>query len=96
MPQWTASQICGINASMNANEPTKEYSRWGLALDEIEQLGQRLVLFFERFGSFFRSQTHNTSQYGFLYLNAPHPRLGSVLGKNSPNKGEIHHPSRTG
>ena len=44
MPQWTESQICGISASMNANESTTEYSRWGLALDEIDQLDLRLVL----------------------------------------------------
>jgi len=54
---------------MNANEPTTEYNRWGLPLDEIEQLGQRLVLFFERFGSFFRNRTHDASDYGFHYLS---------------------------
>lgn len=54
---------------MNENEPTTEYSRWGLSLDEIEQLGQRLVLFFARFGPFFRNTTHDVSEYGFHYLS---------------------------
>jgi SRSO17 transposase len=54
---------------MNVNEPTTEYIRWGLPLDEIEQLAQRLGLFFERFCSFFRSQTHDASKYGLLYLS---------------------------
>jgi hypothetical protein len=54
---------------MNENEPTTEYIRWGLPLDEIEQLGQRLVLFFERFSPFFRNKTHDVSEYGFHYLS---------------------------
>ena len=54
---------------MNANEPTAEYSRWGLPLDEIEQLSQHLVFFFERFGSFFQNKTHGASEYGFHYLS---------------------------
>ncbi len=60
---------------MNVNEPTTEYSRWGLSLDEIEQLGQRLVLFFGRFDSFFRSQTHDASEYDF------HHPIPSVCSK---------------
>lgn len=54
---------------MNENEPTTRYIQWGLPLDEIEQLGQRLVLFFERFKPFFRNKTHDTSEYGLPYLS---------------------------
>lgn len=66
---WTKLQICGINAGMNTNESTTEYRQWGLSLDEIEQLGQRLVHFFEEFCSFFRNKTHDASEYGFHYLS---------------------------
>jgi len=54
---------------MNENEPTAEHIRWGLPLDEIEQLGQRLRLFFERFGAFLRTKTHDVNEYGFHYLS---------------------------
>ena len=54
---------------MNESEPRAEYIRWGLPLDEIEQLGQRLILFFERYGPFFRNKTHDGSEYGFQYLS---------------------------
>jgi len=62
-------QIHGINAGMNENEPTAEHIRWGLTLDEIEQLGQRLVRFFARFAPLFRNKTHDVSTYGFHYLS---------------------------
>jgi len=68
---------------MNENEPTAEYIRWGLSLDEIEQLGQRLVLFFARFGPFFRNRTHNVSEYGFHYLS------GLLRMKTKRNMAEI-------
>jgi len=29
----------------------------------------------------------------YVLFNASRPRLGGVLGKNSPNKGEFHHPN---
>jgi len=54
---------------MNENEATAEYIRWGLPLDEIEQLGQRLVLFFQRFRSSFRSKTHDASEYALRYVS---------------------------
>ena len=54
---------------MNANEPTTEYNQWGLPLDEIEQLGQDLFLFFERFGSFFLSEQNAPCQQVRLSLS---------------------------
>jgi SRSO17 transposase len=54
---------------MNENEATAEYFQWGLPLDDIEHLGQRLVLFFERFRSSFRSKTHDASEYALHYVS---------------------------
>jgi SRSO17 transposase len=54
---------------MNEHEPTTEHIRWGLPLDEIEQLGERLILFFARFGPFFRNSAHIVSKYAFHYLS---------------------------
>lgn len=54
---------------MNENEPTAEHMRWGLPLDEIKQLGQRLAQFLERFGPFLRNKTHDVSEYAFHYLS---------------------------
>ena len=68
---------------MNENEPTAEHIRWGLPLDEIEQLGQRLVLFSARFGPFFRNKTHDVSEYGFHYLS------GLLRMKTKRNMAEI-------
>ena len=46
---------------MNVNEPTTVFTQWGLALDEIEQLGQRLGCFYDRFRAYLRTQTRDTS-----------------------------------
>ena len=40
-----------------------------MPLDEINQLGQRLKGFYDRFRSSLRTQTHDTSEYGFWYVS---------------------------
>jgi SRSO17 transposase len=47
----------------------KEIIQWGLPLAEIAKLGDRLVLFYERFGSYFRTKTRDTSEYGLNYIS---------------------------
>jgi len=54
---------------MRINEQTTEHMQWGLPLDEIEQLGQRLVHFFGRFRMYFQTKTHDRSEYGFCYVS---------------------------
>ena len=46
-----------------------EASRWGLPLEEIEQLGERLRDNYDKFRPYLRTQTHDTSSYGLHYLN---------------------------
>ena len=46
-----------------------ERLRWGLPLDEIEQLGQHLTDFYDRFRSPVRTQTRDTSEYGLHYVS---------------------------
>ena len=42
--------------------------RWGLPLNEIEQLGDSLADFWQYFSQWTRTQTRDTSHYGFCYL----------------------------
>lgn len=41
----------------------KEFTGWGLSLEEITNLGERLVMFYKRFGQYFRTKTRDTSRY---------------------------------
>ena len=47
----------------------KEIIDWGLPLEEIAKLGERLVEFYGRFGRYFRSKTRDTSEYGLKYIS---------------------------
>ena len=47
----------------------KEFKQWGLPLEEIAKLGERLVEFYGRFGQYFRTQTRDTSEYGLKYIS---------------------------
>jgi SRSO17 transposase len=51
------------------SELITEPAQWGLPLDEIVQLGQRLDGFYDRFRVSLRTQTRDTSQYGFRYIS---------------------------
>jgi SRSO17 transposase len=46
-----------------------ELTQWGLPLDEIAQLGQRLNGFYSRFSSNLRTKTRDTSEYGLCYVS---------------------------
>ena len=54
---------------MDSNEQSAEFARWGLPLDEINQLGQHLEHFYDRFRSCIRTKTQDTSQYGLCYVS---------------------------
>ncbi len=55
---------------MDTNKSTAELARqWGLPIDEIQQLGQRLKHFDDRFRRCMRSKTRDTSEYGFHYIS---------------------------
>jgi SRSO17 transposase len=40
-----------------------------LPIDEIAKLGERLAMFYERFGRHFRTRTRDTSEYGLKYIS---------------------------
>ena len=46
-----------------------ELTQWGLPLDEIAQLGQRLKGYYSRFSSKLRTKTRDTSEYGLRYVS---------------------------
>jgi SRSO17 transposase len=55
---------------MKCNESTTEANRWGLPpLQEIEQLGDRLGDFYDRFRPLLRTKTRDTSHYGMAYMS---------------------------
>lgn len=54
---------------MNTNFETTELTAWGLPLDEIERLGERLSAFYDRFRRHLRTTTRDTSDYGLAYLS---------------------------
>lgn len=43
--------------------------QWGLPLEEIATLGERLVSFYTRFAVYFRTKTRDTSEYGLKYIS---------------------------
>jgi len=49
------------------NEREKEIERWGLDLNKIEGLGDRLMEFCNWYG--FKAQARDTSEYGYHYLS---------------------------
>lgn len=51
------------------NELIENLLQWGLPLAEIDQLGERLREFCDKFSSSLRTQTHDKSKYGYLYVS---------------------------
>lgn len=43
--------------------------QWGISLEEVDQLGERLTRFYERFRLHMQTKTRNTSDYGLGYLS---------------------------
>jgi SRSO17 transposase len=54
---------------MNLDEQITEIVRWGLPLDEIKQLDQRLQCFYDRFRVHARPKTQDSSEYGLRYVS---------------------------
>lgn len=45
------------------------FKQWGLPLDEISELGDKLAAFWHYFGQWTRTKTRDTSQYGLSYVS---------------------------
>jgi SRSO17 transposase len=54
---------------MHTDEAISEHAQWGLPLDEVNQLGQRLRRFYGRFRSDIRPKTQDSSEYGLCYVS---------------------------
>lgn len=53
---------------MNTEE-NKRLSEWGLPLEAMEGLSERLIGFHERYRQYMRTKTRDTSEYGLAYLS---------------------------
>jgi SRSO17 transposase len=77
---------------MNTNQPITELARqWGLPLDEIRQLGQRLKRFYDRFRWCMCTTTRDTSEYGLQYVSG---LLRMETGRTMANIGRKTHVSK--
>jgi SRSO17 transposase len=56
--------------------------RWGLPLEAVEQLGNRLYDFWARYRGSFKTQTRDSSEYAYAYLSA---QLRMETGRNYAN-----------
>ena len=54
---------------MDRDEAITEHVQWGLPLDEVNRLGQRLRHFYDRFRSDIRPKTQDSSEYGLCYVS---------------------------
>jgi hypothetical protein len=55
---------------MDTDKSITELARqWGLPIDEIQRLEQRLKHFYDRFSACMRTKTRDTSEYGFHYTS---------------------------
>ncbi len=61
----------------------KAFGRWGLNKEAIENLGQRVHDFWERYHDCFTTRRHNTSEHALTYLK------GLFLLPNQRNYKEI-------
>lgn len=81
---------------MQNNEPSTELARWGLALEEIEDLGEKLQEFYQEFRSYFQTQTRDTSEYGLSYLSGllrleTERTIVNISRKTETNAQNMHH-----
>jgi len=82
---------------MDTNESITELAqRWGLPLNEIRQLGQRLKRFYDRFRSCTRTKTRDTSEYGFHYVSGilrmeTKRTMANIGRKTNVSKQNMHH-----
>jgi SRSO17 transposase len=74
---------------MNTDQSVTELAQqWGLPLDEIRQLGQRLKRFYDRFRSCIHTRTRDTSEYGLQYVSG---LLRMETGRTMANVGRKTH-----
>jgi SRSO17 transposase len=82
---------------MNTKQPITELAqRWGLPLDEIRQLGQRLKCFYDRFRPCIRTKTRDTSEYGLRYVSGllrmeTGRTMANISRKTNISKQNMHH-----
>lgn len=50
-------------------EAKSAIEQWGISLEQVDQLGERLAQFYDRFRSYTQTKTRNTSEYGLGYLS---------------------------
>lgn len=55
---------------METKQGQTEIEQWGLSLEEILGLGERLSDYYERYRMYMMTQTDDTSEYGFHYLSS--------------------------
>ena len=58
-----------MEQTLSKSNETEEIGRWGLNLDEIEKLPERLIDFHERYCGLMKTKTRDTSEYGYHYLS---------------------------
>ena len=82
---------------MDSDKPITELAQqWGLPLDEIRQLGQRLKRFYDRFHSCICTKTRDTSEYGFHYVSGllrmeTGRTMANIGRKTDVSKQNMHH-----
>ncbi len=55
---------------METKQGQTEIEQWGLSLEEILGLGERLSDYYDRYRAYMMTQTDDTSEYGFHYLSS--------------------------
>ncbi len=43
--------------------------QWGISLEEVDHLGERLTQFYDQFRTYTKTKTRDTSEYGLGYLS---------------------------
>jgi SRSO17 transposase len=82
---------------MDSDKPITELAQqWGLPLDEVRQLGQRLKRFYDRFSSCIRTKTRDTSEYGFHYVSGllrmeANRTMANIGRKTDVSQQNMHH-----
>lgn len=81
---------------MPNNEPITDLARWGLPLEEIEHLGERLSEFSQEFRPYLQTQTRDTSDYGLSYLSGllrleTERTMVNISRKTDTNAQNMHH-----
>jgi hypothetical protein len=81
---------------MRNMEKKNNFAKWGLPLEEIINLAERLSSFYERFSQCFHTQTRDTSEYGLKYISGllrmeTDRNLANVGGKTESSGQNLQH-----